>query len=132
MESLLRHTGSLTETLADRDRVIGEVITNLNSVLETINNEGDALSGLVSTSATGLGLAEDREAIGESIEDMAALTTATAGLFEHAREPLRGSFAGLGTSRRTSCPAPTIWSGSSSQPRRSSPNWAARPRTGRF
>src|SRR5690606_41797348 len=49
VESLLRHTGSLTETLADRDRVIGEVITNLNSVLETINNEGHALSGLLPT-----------------------------------------------------------------------------------
>lgn len=96
VESLLRHTGSLTETLADRDRVIGEVITNLNSVLETINNEGDALSGLVSTLQELVsGLAEDREAIGESIEGMAALTTATAGLFEHAREPLRDSIAGL-------------------------------------
>ncbi|WP_298175891.1 MCE family protein [Saccharomonospora sp.] len=96
VESLLRHTGSLTETLADRDRVIGEVITNLNSVLDTINNEGDALSGLVSTLQELVsGLAGDREAIGESIEGMAALTTATAGLFEQAREPLRESIAGL-------------------------------------
>jgi phospholipid/cholesterol/gamma-HCH transport system substrate-binding protein len=37
VESLLAHTGSLTTTLAGRDKVIGEVITNLNSVLKTIN-----------------------------------------------------------------------------------------------
>jgi phospholipid/cholesterol/gamma-HCH transport system substrate-binding protein len=96
VESLLAHTGSLTATLAERDRVIGEVITNLNSVLDTINNEGDALTTLVSTlQELVTGLADDREAIGESVEGMAALTTATAGLFETARQPLKESIAGL-------------------------------------
>ncbi|EHR59993.1 MCE family protein [Saccharomonospora cyanea] len=96
VESLLAHTGSLTATLADRDRVIGEVITNLNSVLDTINNEGDALTTLVSTlQELVTGLASDRESIGESIEGMAALTTATAGLFETSRQPLKESIAGL-------------------------------------
>ncbi|WP_028661773.1 MCE family protein [Saccharomonospora saliphila] len=96
VESLLAHTGSLTRTLADRDRVIGEVITNLNTVLDTINGEGDALSTLVSTTRRLVsGLAEDRAAIGESVEGMAALTTATADLFTDARAPLKESITGV-------------------------------------
>jgi phospholipid/cholesterol/gamma-HCH transport system substrate-binding protein len=97
VESLLTHTGSLTATLADRDKVIGEVITNLNAVLDTINTEGDALTTLVSTLQELVsGLAADRTAIGESVEGMAELTTATAGLFETARRPLKESIAELG------------------------------------
>ncbi|WP_199430381.1 MCE family protein [Qaidamihabitans albus] len=97
VESLLAHTGSLTSTLAGKDKVIGDVISNLNSVLKTINNEGDALSTLVSTLQRLVsGLAEDRAAIGESIEGIAELSTATAGLFEAARPPLKQSIAGLG------------------------------------
>jgi phospholipid/cholesterol/gamma-HCH transport system substrate-binding protein len=96
VESLLAHTGSLTATLASRDRVIGEVITNLNSVLKTINGQGDALSTLVSTTQ-GLvsGLAGDRAAIGEAIDGIAALSNATAGLLDVSRQPLRDSIAGL-------------------------------------
>ena len=40
--SLLRRTASLTNTLADRDAVIGRVITNLNSVLATLAEPGRA------------------------------------------------------------------------------------------
>ncbi|MEU3271656.1 MCE family protein [Saccharomonospora sp. NPDC006951] len=98
VESLLAHTGSLTSTLADKDQVIGEVIDNLNSVLTTVNNEGDALSTLVSTTQQLVsGLASDREAIGEAVDGLASLTTATAGLFEAARPPLKDSIAELGT-----------------------------------
>ncbi|EID53304.1 MCE family protein [Saccharomonospora xinjiangensis] len=96
VESLLAHTGSLTATLADRDKVIGDVITNLNTVLGTIGDEGDALSSLVSTlQELVTGLAADREAIGDSVEGMAALTTATSELFEVSRRPLKESIAGL-------------------------------------
>ncbi|MEY7971534.1 MCE family protein [Saccharomonospora xinjiangensis] len=96
VESLLAHTGSLTATLADRDKVIGDVITNLNTVLATIGDEGDALSSLVSTlQELVTGLAADREAIGDSVEGMAALTTATSDLFEVSRRPLKESIAGL-------------------------------------
>lgn len=94
--SLLEHTGSLTATLADRDRVIGDVITNLDSVLDTIDSEGDALSGLVSTLRELVsGLSADRDVIGQSIDGMAALTTATADLFGRARRPLKDGIAGL-------------------------------------
>ncbi|WP_158888883.1 MCE family protein [Amycolatopsis anabasis] len=97
VESLLAHTGSLTATLASRDKVIGDVITNLNSVLKTINAKGDALSNLISTvRALVSGLAEDRTAIGEAVDGLGGLTTATAGLLEAARPPLKDNITGLG------------------------------------
>ena len=97
IDSLLAHTGSLTATLANRDQVIGKVIDNLNSVLRTINGQGDALSTLVSTlQRLVTGLAGDRAAIGDAIEGIGDLTGATAGLLEQAREPLKDSIAGLG------------------------------------
>jgi phospholipid/cholesterol/gamma-HCH transport system substrate-binding protein len=96
VQSLLAHTASLTSTLASRDQVIGEVITNLNSVLDTVNANGDALATLVSTLQQLVsGLAEDRTAIGDAIGGLAELSTATAGLFEAARPPLKDSIVGL-------------------------------------
>ncbi|RZQ64731.1 MCE family protein [Amycolatopsis suaedae] len=96
IEALLAHTASLTSTLAGRDRVIGEVITNLNTVLRTVNSKGDRLGTVVTTAQQLVsGLAQDRTAIGESIEGIAALSSATAGLFEAARPPLKESIAGL-------------------------------------
>jgi phospholipid/cholesterol/gamma-HCH transport system substrate-binding protein len=98
VESLLAHTGSLTSTLASRDQVIGQVIDNLNSVLKTVNAKGDQLSTLISTLRRLVsGLAEDRTAIGEAIDGMASLASATAGLFEQARPPLKDTIAGLDT-----------------------------------
>ena len=38
---MLGNTNSFTNTLADRDQLIGDVITNLNDVLGTINDKGD-------------------------------------------------------------------------------------------
>jgi phospholipid/cholesterol/gamma-HCH transport system substrate-binding protein len=97
IDSLLTHTGSLTATIADRDKVIGQVIDNLNSVLGTINNQGTALSTLVSTlQQLVTGLAGDRTAIGDAIAGMAQLTEATAGLLDQARQPLKDSISGLG------------------------------------
>ncbi|WP_206790816.1 MCE family protein [Amycolatopsis sp. MtRt-6] len=96
VESLLQHTGSLTTTLAGRDKVIGEVIGNLNEVLKTVNGKGDALTNLVSTLRQLVsGLAGDRAAIGDAISGIGALTESTAGLFEQARPPLKDSIAGL-------------------------------------
>ena len=97
VDSLLAHTGSLTATLADRDQVIGDVIDNLNSVLGTVNSQGDALSTLVGTLQELVsGLAGDRDAIGDAIEGIGDLADATAGLLEQGRPALKDSIAGLG------------------------------------
>ena len=45
MESLLAHVGSLTNTLADRDHVIGSVIDNLTTVMGTARRPRPAVVG---------------------------------------------------------------------------------------
>ncbi len=47
VNSLLAHTASLTSTLADRDKLIGSVIDNLNTVLETLDKRGSRFSALL-------------------------------------------------------------------------------------
>lgn len=89
LESLMARTASLTDTIADRDEVIGRVLTNLESVLETVDERGSELSDLiVQLRRLAAGFAEDREAIGGSLDGISDLTTATAGLLNDVRAPL--------------------------------------------
>ena len=98
VESLLSHTASLTSTLAAKDEIIGQVIDNLNGVLDTVNSRGEKLSEvLVQTQQLVSGLAEDREPIGEAIEAIGGLSDTTAGLLAEARGPLKQDIAHLGT-----------------------------------
>jgi phospholipid/cholesterol/gamma-HCH transport system substrate-binding protein len=97
VESLLRHTASLTSTLADKDKVIGEVISNLNAVLDTVNSHSDQLSGLITTLQQFVtGFAQDRKPIGEAISSLDELAGATADLLDDSRAPLKDSIAELG------------------------------------
>ncbi|MBP2325496.1 phospholipid/cholesterol/gamma-HCH transport system substrate-binding protein [Kibdelosporangium banguiense] len=97
VESLLRHTASLTSTLADKDKVIGEVIGNLNNVLDTVNSHSDQLSGLITTLQQFVtGFAKDRRPIGEAISSLDELAGATAGLVGESRQPLKESISALG------------------------------------
>lgn len=74
--SLVQQTGQLTNHLADRDRVIGEVIDNLTRVLETINERDVQFQQLVVTTRQLVeGLAGERDAIGSSLDSMADLTS---------------------------------------------------------
>jgi phospholipid/cholesterol/gamma-HCH transport system substrate-binding protein len=97
VDSLLEHTASLTSALADKDQVIGEVITNLNNVLDTVNGHSDQLSGLITSLQQFVsGFAEDRRPIGEAISSLDELAGATAGLLDDSRAPLKDSIAALG------------------------------------
>ncbi|OLF10998.1 MCE family protein [Actinophytocola xinjiangensis] len=97
VESLLAHTATLTSAIADKDQVIGEVITNLNSALDTINARGDELSTLVvQVQQLVSGLAADREPIGDAIEALGGLAQTTSSLLDDAREPLKQDIAALG------------------------------------
>ncbi|MGH3622750.1 MAG: MCE family protein, partial [Sciscionella sp.] len=81
VNSLLAHTASLTSTIADRDQVIGRVIDNLNSVLDTVNARSAKLSDLVVTVQQLVsGLAEDRKPIGDAVSALSGLADTTAGL----------------------------------------------------
>ncbi|MBK5307681.1 MAG: MCE family protein [Frankiaceae bacterium] len=95
LESLMQRTASLTNTLADRDAVIGRVITNLSTVLDTLD-DGDQLSQLVlQLRRLSAGFAQDRVAIGESIAGISNLTSATTSLLADIRGPLRNDIAQL-------------------------------------
>ncbi|MGH3829765.1 MAG: MCE family protein [Pseudonocardiaceae bacterium] len=97
VESLLASTSSLTRDLADRDRVIGEVITNLNTVLDTVNVRDQQLAALiVQLQRLVSGLAADRKPIGEAIVSLGQLADTTAGLVSDARPALRDDIAALG------------------------------------
>ena len=97
VDTLVAHTASLTNTLADRDKVIGSVIDNLNSVLNTVNSRGSELSDLVTTLQQLVsGLAADRQPIGNAITAMGDLATSTAGLLAAGRAPLAADITSLG------------------------------------
>ncbi|MEW2396037.1 MlaD family protein [Streptomyces sp. NPDC046862] len=96
VNSLLAHTASLTTTLADRDELIGSVIDNLNTVLDTLDRRGARFSALLTQLRRVVsGLAADRKPIGASLAGIADLTDATSGLLKDARPPLKDDIAGL-------------------------------------
>jgi phospholipid/cholesterol/gamma-HCH transport system substrate-binding protein len=95
--SLLAHTASLTSTIADKDQVIGQVIDNLNQVLDTVNNRDEEFTQLVVTVRELVeGLAKDRNTIGDAIESIGDLTETTADLLQEARPPLKADIKHLG------------------------------------
>jgi len=97
VSSLLSHTASLTSTLADRDAVIGRTIDNLNAVLGTVDQRDRQLSTLLLELQRFVsGLAEDREAIGASLTDIAGLAGSSAGLVKDARPAIRDDVRELG------------------------------------
>ncbi|WP_103351764.1 MCE family protein [Amycolatopsis sp. CA-128772] len=97
VESLLSHTASLATTIADKDQVIGEVIDNLNSVLDTVNAHTPQLNDLiVKLQQLVSGLAADRKPIGDAIESLGNLAQTTSGLLGEVREPLKNDISALG------------------------------------
>ncbi|HEU0086302.1 MAG TPA: MCE family protein [Pseudonocardiaceae bacterium] len=97
VQSLLAHTSALTRELADRDRVLGEVITNLNAVLDTVTARDEQLAALVvQLQRLVSGLAADRVALGQAVSSLGQLADTTAGLVGEARPALRADIAALG------------------------------------
>ena len=94
--ALVAAIGSLTSALATRDQVIDQVIGNLNSVVTTISARNGELRGLI-TSLQELvsGLAANRQPIGQAISAIGSLTSATAGLLQVARPPLKDDITQL-------------------------------------
>ncbi|AOW93164.1 ABC transporter substrate-binding protein [Rhodococcus sp. WMMA185] len=98
IEDLVRNTASLTNTIADRDQVIGAVINNLNNVLDTVNQRDDELDSLiVNTQQLVSGLAAERGTVGSAVTSLAGLADATADLLEPTRPSITESIASLNT-----------------------------------
>jgi phospholipid/cholesterol/gamma-HCH transport system substrate-binding protein len=98
VDALLARTASLTNTLADKDAVIGRVVDNLTAVLTTVDRRGTDLDTLlVQLRRLASGFADDRKSLGQSIEGISQLTDATAGLIQGIRPSLRADVAELRT-----------------------------------
>ncbi|TNC28959.1 MCE family protein [Amycolatopsis alkalitolerans] len=102
IESLLAHTASVTTAIADRDKVIGQVIDNLNNVLATVNQRGPELGNLIDqVQQLVTGLAQQRKPIGDAVSALSNLTNTTAGLLQDARPSVKEDIAHLGVLSNT-------------------------------
>ena len=81
LNQLLQSTSSLTNTLADRDKIIGDTIDNLNSVLGTIANRDKELSQLIVQFKNLMaGLVQDKDVVLGSLDSVSALANETSDL----------------------------------------------------
>src|SRR4051812_672078 len=79
VDSLFRQVGSLTNTLADRDKLIGDVIDNLDAVLGPLHARDRNLSALISNLQRMIsGFADDRNAIAGSLTSIDRVSGNTA------------------------------------------------------
>ncbi|BBX73017.1 virulence factor Mce family protein [Mycobacterium shinjukuense] len=87
--SFLEQAAAVTNTLADRDRLIGQVVDNLNVVLGSLGGQSDRLDRAV-TSLSQLvhGLAERRTDISNAVAHTNAAAGSVADLLSQARAPL--------------------------------------------
>ena len=86
VQQLLAKTASLTNTLADRDQLIGQVVTNLTQTLDTVDQRHQELNTLVSELQRWMtGLAHDRNTIGRSLGNISDLTVVVADLLRQGR-----------------------------------------------
>ncbi|HET7688923.1 MAG TPA: MlaD family protein [Nocardioidaceae bacterium] len=89
LEGLLQRTASVTNTLANRDDVIGALIENLNTTLQILGDRQGQLSDLVVQLRRFVGgLSDDREAILGSLDDISALSVQAADLVTGIRPSL--------------------------------------------
>ncbi|GAA1541943.1 MCE family protein [Nocardioides humi] len=96
VRSLLDHTASLTTALADRDQLIGDVVTNLTQTLKTVDDRHEQLSTLIVELKDWMtDLAKDRDTIGSSLDNISELTVAVADLLRSGRPLLKEDIAAL-------------------------------------
>jgi phospholipid/cholesterol/gamma-HCH transport system substrate-binding protein len=91
LANVLSDTSAFTSALGQRDQLIGDVITNLNTVLGTVDQKSaqfsasvDQLQQLIS------GLAKGRDSIAGAIPPLASTTTDLTELLQNSRRPLQG------------------------------------------
>ncbi|MGW3956825.1 MCE family protein [Streptomyces sp. NPDC004752] len=97
VDSLIRHIGSLSRTVAAKDTVVGAVVRNLNTVLTTLNDREAEFDGLVETLRRLVtGFNDDRKPLGRAVTAMGGLTTVTADLLQDGRAPLKQDIHELG------------------------------------
>jgi phospholipid/cholesterol/gamma-HCH transport system substrate-binding protein len=90
ISSVLGETSALTTTLANRDKLIGDVITNLNVVLHTFGTRDKQFSdGLDKLSQLVGALSERKNDITKDVAYINAATRSVADLLTQARQPIK-------------------------------------------
>src|ERR1700742_4150746 len=91
LSNVLADTSAFSTALSQRDQLIGDAITNLNTVLGTIDSKSaqfsasvDQLQQLISE------LAQNRDVIAGAIPPLASTTTDLTQLLKNSRRPLQG------------------------------------------
>ena len=88
--SFLDQAAAVSNTLADRDQLIGEVVVNLNVVLRSIGQQSDRFdTAVTSLSELVHGLAERKTDITNAVAHTNAATASLADLLAATRPPLR-------------------------------------------
>jgi phospholipid/cholesterol/gamma-HCH transport system substrate-binding protein len=96
IDALLANTASLTNTIADRDAVIGAVVNNLDGVLRTVDANDQGLDEfIVQIQRLVTGLAADRSTIAASLGNISNLALSSAQLIASIRPSLPGDLMGL-------------------------------------
>jgi phospholipid/cholesterol/gamma-HCH transport system substrate-binding protein len=92
LDSLLSKTSSFSNTLADNDQTVQQLIDHLNTVVGTLSKDGDKFSGALDRLQRLLsGLSQDRDTIGAAIDSLDKGTGSIANLLTNARPPLAGT-----------------------------------------
>lgn len=95
---LLARTASLTNTIADKDAVIGRVIDNLTTVLGTVDARDNGLDQLIAQLGRLFsGLSQDRQAIGDSLVNINQLAGDFSGFLQDTRPALKPDIQNLGS-----------------------------------
>jgi phospholipid/cholesterol/gamma-HCH transport system substrate-binding protein len=96
LENLLDSTASVTNTLASRDRLVSDLIDNLNRTLTTVGDRDEQLSSLLIQLRKFVGgLKGDREAILGSLDSISDLAVQTSDLVTGIRPGLTKDIKGL-------------------------------------
>lgn len=96
VSSLISDTADLTNSIADKDAVIGDLITNLTKVLDTVNRNDEQFTALLdNTEQLVTGLAAQRGSVGSAITSVSNLTAVTASILTSTRPSIQGDIAGL-------------------------------------
>ncbi len=96
LESLFSKTSSFTNSLADNNQVIEQLIDELRTVLDTVAQDGEEFSGAIDRLEQLVsGLSSDRDPIGTAIDSLDNGTASLADLLGRAREPLAGTVDSL-------------------------------------
>lgn len=91
IQNLLSNTSSFSQRLADQDQLIGDVITNLNTVLGTVDEKGSQFNASVDELQKLItGLAENRDPIAGAIGPLASAENDLTEMLEASRRPLQG------------------------------------------